>query len=83
MRKSIKIQREVDKTKTKLINKAKKKGLWENFGQNEVRDIKDKYDYSSMLYGTTSLEVSEEQTCVRIIENFYHWCLNFDLSHLK
>jgi hypothetical protein len=34
---------EIQKIKNKLISKAKSKGIYENFGQNEVRMLEDKY----------------------------------------
>ena len=36
------------KEKKKLIRKAKKKGIWENFGQNEARKLIDKYPGEGM-----------------------------------
>lgn len=39
----IQMQAEVARLKQKLIIKATKKGLYENFGQNEVRYLSDKY----------------------------------------
>ena len=36
------------KEKKKLIRKAKKKGIWENFGQNEARKLTDKYPGEGM-----------------------------------
>lgn len=38
--------KEIEKTKIKLINKAKKIGLYENFGQTEVRALEDKFGYT-------------------------------------
>jgi hypothetical protein len=38
---------EINKAKKKLINKAKKSGLYENFGQKEVRQLSDKFGYTS------------------------------------
>jgi len=37
---------EVAKIKTKLKEKAKKKGIYENFGQKEVLALSEKYGYS-------------------------------------
>jgi hypothetical protein len=38
---------DVNKFKKQLIAKAKRKGLYENFGQAEVRKLEDKYGYSN------------------------------------
>ena len=40
------MQKEIDKAKQSLINKAKSKGLYENFGQKEVRKLQDKFGYT-------------------------------------
>ncbi len=38
------VKKDICKEKFKLINKAKNKGgVWENFGDKEVRKLKDKY----------------------------------------
>jgi hypothetical protein len=37
---------EIENIKKKLIQKAVKKGIYENFGQNEIRDLQDKYGYT-------------------------------------
>jgi hypothetical protein len=36
-------QKDIQKEKTKLIAKAKKTGIYENFGQKEVRKLEDRY----------------------------------------
>ena len=41
------ITSEIQKMKSNLISKAKKNGLYENFGQKEVRVLEDKYGYTS------------------------------------
>jgi hypothetical protein len=38
---------DINKFKKQLIAKAKRKGLYENFGQAEVRKLEDKYGYSN------------------------------------
>lgn len=39
--------KDISKFKQNLIQKAKQKGLYENFGQDEVRKLEDKYGYTS------------------------------------
>lgn len=42
----------IEKDKTKLILKLKKKGIYENFGQKEYRQFKDKVNEDdSLTYG--------------------------------
>ena len=36
----------IEKVKKELILKAKKDGVYENFGQNEVRSLWDEYGYT-------------------------------------
>jgi hypothetical protein len=40
------MKNDIRTAKRKLIAKAKKKGLWENFGQKEVRKLVDEYGYT-------------------------------------
>lgn len=40
------IDSDIQKAKTSLIKKAKSKGLYESFGQKEVRELQDKYGYN-------------------------------------
>ena len=64
------VKKDVCKEKIKLINKAKNKGgVWENFGDKEVRKLKDKY--ASHQY--TNDEVFNE------IYDFEKWTMYFTL----
>lgn len=60
------IKKDIKKYKKALINKAKRKGLYEDFGQKEVRKLKDKY--SDYMY-------KEE---FEPIEDFNKWIINFN-----
>ena len=54
----------------KLIKIAKNKGLYENFGQKEVRKLEDKFIDSS--------DYSEEMNKKRrLILMFDEWCINY------
>ena len=61
------IKKDVAKAKQKLIRQAKKRGLWENFGQKEFRDLSDKY--GRYLYDNVNTEP---------IFAFQDWCMNYD-----
>ena len=63
----LKVLLAVKNCKTNLINRARNKGIYENFGQNEVRHLQDKYytDYQSKR------EVRD------LIDKFDSWCMNF------
>jgi hypothetical protein len=73
------IFKDVARMKSQLIEKAKKKGIYENFGQKEVRKLKDKYpEYNE--YDETGRIIRNQ------IDNFDDWAMNFDqrkLSQLK
>ena len=65
------LEKEIEKVKNKLIKKAKSKGLYENFGQNEVRKLEDKHLNSS--------DYTDEMNKKRnLIQSFGEWCMNFD-----
>jgi hypothetical protein len=64
------VKKDICKEKLKLINKAKNKGgVWENFGDKEVRKLKDKY--ASHQY--VNDEVFNE------IHAFEKWAMSFTL----
>lgn len=70
MSKMDKVKREIEKRKKALIKKAKSKGLWENFGQDQVRALKEKYaDY---CYGD-----DEERKAWDLISQFDEWCMYY------
>ena len=56
----------------KLVMKAKAEegGLYENFGQNEISKLKDKYRYNP--YGT-----EKERHTAHIIDGLDDWASNF------
>ena len=72
--KSESVYTDINKAKQRLINKAKiKNGIWENFGQDEVRRLEDKYFDDKY----------EHNGVWEAIRNFDNWCMNFSLSDLK
>ena len=60
----------ISKSRKQLENKAKKNGIYENFGQKEVRKLEDKYinssDYSEIM-----------NTNRTMLQNFDTWCMNY------
>lgn len=66
------VRKAVEKTKKTLKNKWAKKGGYENFGQDEIRDLEDKYDYNSMVYGTP-----EERKAAKLIDSLDQWAMNY------
>ena len=64
------IEKAVQKEKNKLIAIAKTKGLYENFGQKEVRKLEDKFINSSIY----SDEMNKSR---RTIQLFDEWCMNY------
>ena len=76
MTKDKEIKARIKSLKLLLIKKAKKKGLYENFGQKEVRKLRDTFiDISSY---TEEMNQSRD-----LIQDFDKWCMNFDDSQLN
>lgn len=67
-----KIDTAISRAKNILIKKAKKNGIYENFGQEEVRAIRDKFTN----YGDYSTENRKNASKVF---NFECWCMNYTL----
>jgi hypothetical protein len=64
-----KLEKEIEKTRNSLLIKAKKNGLYENFGQVEIRNLKDKF--------VNSASYTNEMNIIRkAIDNFDYWCGN-------
>ena len=64
------IYRAITREQNKLIKIAKTKGLYENFGQKEVRKLEDKFiDISNY-----SEEMNKNR---RLIQMFDEWCMNY------
>lgn len=61
-----------------MIKKAiKKGGIWENFGQDELRKLKNKYLPASSLNAKNYDEIK------KMLDEYDNWASNFDLSQLK
>jgi hypothetical protein len=72
----MRIETAIERKKQKLIDKALKNGLYENFGQKEVRELEYKYiDISNY-----SKPMNEKR---KKLESFNEWCINFDVQDLK
>lgn len=65
-----KIDTAISRAKDKLINEARNNGIYENFGQKEVREIKDKFidgcDYSAEMNNNRAK-----------LDNFNNWCMEY------
>lgn len=67
----------LDNFKEVMIAKAKKEGsIWENFGQKELRKMKDKYDYNPHV---NAWSCRAEQLVVETIDKLDEWCSTFNL----
>ena len=71
-----KIDTAIRRAKKSLVEKAKKNGLYENFGQDEVRAIKDKFinlsDYSREMNNNRDK-----------LQAFSNWCGRVSMNDLK
>lgn len=67
------IIKDINKTKDKLITRAKKYGIYENFGQKEYLQLKDKWSkYVGEFGQETDKKINDE------LDNFFKWCINLD-----
>jgi hypothetical protein len=73
---SMDIKTAISRARAKLIHQAKTKGIYENFGQKEVMQIREKF-INSIHQGQGAGDASE------LINDFDQWCMTFDLSELK
>ena len=62
------INMDITKIKGRLIKRANKGGIWENFGQKEFRGLMDKY--GRYLY--------DDEVNTKPIFDFNDWCMNYD-----
>ena len=61
----------ISKVKKGLMRKWKQKGGYENFGQKELSQMKDKFDYNP--YGS-----SDEREVAKMLDGFDNWAMNYD-----
>lgn len=61
----------ITKKKKMLKRRAKENGIYENFGQDEVRELKDKYINISKY--TDRMNKAREQ-----LDNFNEWCMTYN-----
>lgn len=71
-----KIDTAISRATKLLIEEAKKNGLYENFGQTEVRRIEDKFINSSDY----TREMNESRDKLRYFSN---WCSRYSLNDMR
>lgn len=64
------IHKAIEKEQAKLIKKANEKGLYENFGQKEVRKLEEVWINQSSF----TEEMNERR---RAIVGFNNWCMDY------
>lgn len=65
-----KIDTAISRAKNMLIDRARNNGIYENFGQEEVRKIKDKF--------IDCCNYSKEMNDNRMkVDNFNNWCMEY------
>ena len=69
-----KLYAEIRKRKGLAINQASSSGIYENFGELEIRELEEKYDILTLRYGTET-----ERSMAAAIDSFSDWCANFTL----
>jgi hypothetical protein len=65
-----KMETAISRAKKRLIEKANKQGLYENFGEKEVREI----EYKFIDISSYSPNENYKRTLLR---NFNNWCMNY------
>lgn len=68
------LAQEIEKTKKKMINKWRRYGPGENFGQKEVRLLQDKYRYLDLCWSCDP----KARADVKKIDAFENWCVSYD-----
>ncbi len=71
-----KIDTAINRAKRLLIEEAQKNGLYENFGQSEVRRIGDKFINSSDY----TIEMNARRDKLR---HFSNWCSRYNLNDMR
>ena len=61
----------ISRVKKQLMRKWKQKGGYENFGQKELSQMRDKFDYNP--YGS-----SDEREIAKMLDGFDNWAMNYD-----
>lgn len=63
----------IERKKKALIQKAKRTGLYENFGKKEIYEIKNTCDVT--FYGWLS---EEEKNVENVYNAFIEWCMSYN-----
>lgn len=80
------INAQITQTVKRLISKVKKTGLYENFGQTELREFVDQFNgkYNTMFnyvnaYSreATTAKTQQMRRDHRAITKFSQWCMNY------
>jgi len=64
------------KTDIKNIQKSliKKASIYENFGDKEIHELKEKWEYQNLIYGSP-----EQKLKAKLIDNFINWCISYTI----
>ena len=68
------VEKAIINAKRKLITKAEKSGICENFGQDVVRKLTSHYVLIGKQYGSGADAVNQAR---RAIAQFDNWCMNY------
>lgn len=67
---TLKAEKEINKVKSNLVNRYKKIGIWENFGEKEIDNLKSKLNVNP--YGSR-----DERNVALMIQELEQWAFNF------
>lgn len=71
------LERDIKKNKETLLAKAKKSGITENFGEKEMRNLRDKY------FWPTIEDYIVREKVRAMLQDFDNWCMDFNMSYLE
>ena len=71
----MKIYAAINHAKTKLMKETKEKGIYENFGQKEYRELLEKYNPMC----NTDLDVTERNRQLNALNEFANWCATYHI----
>lgn len=69
-------------SKKKLVRQAQRNGFCENFGDMEIRELKEKFIPAGVFWECWR-DHDEWLTANRAVDSFAEWCYNLNINELK
>ena len=68
---SYNLEKDIKSARVKLIVKAEKRGVYENFGNHEIRQLEEKYNYPDFNH-------PEKEKIFNLFQSFAEWCMTYE-----